>query len=54
LHAEQPADRIQRSSNMGVRMGIHATGNRARLYNGQGHPFSLVEGVARTRWPSDP
>ena len=23
------------------------------LYDGQCHPFSQVEGVARTRWPSD-
>jgi hypothetical protein len=37
---------------VGVRVGVHAAGDGARVfYDGQGHPFSLVEGVARTRWP---
>jgi hypothetical protein len=39
---------------MHVCVGIHAASYQACLYDGQGHPFSLVEGVARTRWPSDP
>jgi hypothetical protein len=32
-------------------VGVHAAGNRANLYNGHCHLFSLVEEVARTRWP---
>ncbi len=52
--AEQPSDGIERGGHVHVSVGIHATGNGACLYDGQSHPFSLVEGVARTRWPSDP
>ncbi len=34
--------------------GVHAAGDGARVfYDSQCHPFSLVEGVARTRWPPD-
>ncbi len=51
--AEQPADRIQRGSHMRVGVGVHAAGNGASLYDGHCHLFSLVEEVARTRWPSD-
>jgi hypothetical protein len=52
--AEQPADGIQRGGDMHVSVGVHAAGDDARVfYDGQCHPFSLVEGVARTRWPSD-
>jgi hypothetical protein len=36
-------------------MGVDAAGDGARVfYDGHAIPFSLVEGVARTRWPSDP
>ena len=52
--AEQPADRIERGGDVHVSVGIHAAGNGASLYNGHCHLFSLVEEVARTRWPSDP
>src|SRR6476620_11804739 len=39
---------------MHVGVGAHAAGDVARVfYDGQRHPFSLVEGVARTRWPPD-
>jgi hypothetical protein len=36
-----------------VRVGIHAAGDGACLYDGQCHLFSVVEGMARTRWPPD-
>jgi hypothetical protein len=40
-----------------VRVGVHAAGDgayfSASLYHGHSHPSSEVEGVARTRWPSD-
>jgi hypothetical protein len=52
-HAEQPADRVKRGSHMSVGVGVHATGDRARLYNGHCHLSSLVEGMAGTRCPSD-
>jgi len=45
---------IERSGDVHVRVGVHAAGDGACLYNGQCHPSSQVEGVARTRWPSDP
>ena len=51
--AKQPADRVKRSGDMGVRVSVYAAGDGACLYDGQCHPFSLSEGVARTRWPSD-
>jgi hypothetical protein len=53
LDAEQPSDGIQRSGDMHVRVGVHAAGDGPCLYDGQCHLFSLVEGMARTRWPSD-
>ena len=53
LDAEQPADGIERSGDVHVGVGVHAAGDGACLYDGQCHPFSLVEGMARTRWPSD-
>jgi hypothetical protein len=37
--AEQPADRIQRGGDVHVRVGIHAAGNRASLYNGHAISF---------------
>ena len=52
--AEQPADRVQCGGDVHVRVGIHAAGNCASIYDGHCHLFSLVEEVARTRWPSDP
>ena len=51
---EQPPDRIKRGGDMHVGMGVHTAGNCTCLYDGQCHPFSEVEGVARTRWPSGP
>jgi hypothetical protein len=40
LHAEQPADRVQRRGHMGVGVGIHAAGNSACfIYDGHRHPF---------------
>jgi hypothetical protein len=51
--AEQSSDGIKRGGDMYVSVGVHAAGDGACLYDGQCHPFSLVEGVARTRWPSD-
>jgi hypothetical protein len=54
LDAEQAPDRVQRSGDMRVGVGVHAAGDGAAVfYDGQGHPFSLVEGVARTRWPPE-
>jgi hypothetical protein len=52
--SEQPADRIQRGRDVGIGVGVHAAGNSACLYDGHCHLFSLIEEVARTRWPSDP
>ncbi len=52
--AEQPADRIQGGRDMGISVGVHSAGNSGCLYHGHCHLFSLVEEVARTRWPSDP
>jgi hypothetical protein len=49
--AEQPADWVQCGGDVHVRVGIHAAGNCASLYNGHCHLFSLDEEVARTRWP---
>src|SRR6266496_3069895 len=37
--AEQPADRIKRGGHMHVRVGVHAAGDSACLYDGQRHPF---------------
>ena len=51
--AEQPADGVQRGGDVHVGVGVHAAGDGACLYDGQCHLFSLVEGMARTRWPSD-
>jgi hypothetical protein len=51
--AEQTADRIQGGRDVGTRMGVYAAGNSACQYDGHCHLFSLVEEVARTRWPSD-
>ena len=51
--AQQTPDGIERSGDVHVRVGVHAAGDGACLYNGQCHPSSQVEGVARTRWPSD-
>ena len=45
---------LQCGGDVHVRVGIHAAGNCASLYDGHCHLFSLVEEVARTRWPSDP
>jgi hypothetical protein len=53
LHAEQPADGIKRGGDMSVGVGVHAARDGACLYDGQCHLFSVVEGMARTRWPSD-
>jgi hypothetical protein len=51
-YPEQPADGIQRSSDVHVRVGVHTAGHRARLYDGQRHPFlRLRDGTHR--WPSD-
>jgi hypothetical protein len=36
-----------------VSVGVHPAGDTACLYDGQCHLFSLVEGMARTRWPPD-
>jgi hypothetical protein len=52
--AEQPADRIERGGDVRVRVSVYAAGNCACLYDGHCHLFSLIEEVARTRWPSDP
>jgi hypothetical protein len=39
LHAQQPADPVQRRRHVGVRVGVHAAGNGACLiYDGQRHP----------------
>ena len=51
--AEQPANRIERGRDVHVRVGVHTAGDGAGLYDGQCHLFSLVEGMARTRWPPD-
>jgi len=37
--AEQPADRIERGSDVQVSVGIHAAGNCASLYNGHAISF---------------
>ena len=39
---------------MHVGMGVCTAGNCTCFYDGQCHPFSEVEGVARTRWPFGP
>ena len=39
LHAEQPADGIQRGRDMGISVGVHAASNGACLYDGHCHPF---------------
>ena len=39
--AGQPADRIERGGDVGIGVGVHAAGNRACLYDGHCHPFSL-------------
>ena len=55
LHAEQPADRIERGSDVRGGVRVHAAGDSAAVfYDGHAIPISLDEGVARTRWPSDP
>jgi len=51
--AEQSADRVERRGDVRVSVGIDPAGNGACLYDGQCHLFSQVEGMARTRWPSD-
>jgi len=51
--AEQPADRIQRGGDVHVCVSVHTTGDGACLYDGQCHLFSLVEGMARARWPPE-
>jgi len=51
--AEQPADRIERGCDVGIGMSVYAASNCACLYDGHCHLFSLVEEVARTRWPPD-
>ncbi len=51
--AEQPADRIKRGRDVGIGMSVYAASNCACLYDGHCHLFSLIEEVARTRWPSD-
>jgi hypothetical protein len=43
LHAEQSPDGIQRGD-VHVSMGVHPAGDGACFYDGQCHPFSLVEG----------
>ena len=53
LDTEQPSKGIERGGDVHVGMGVHAAGDGACLYDGQCHLFSLVEGMARTRWPSD-
>jgi hypothetical protein len=53
LHAEQSPDGIQRGGDVHVGVGVHAAGDGACFYDDQCHPFSLVKGVARTRWPPD-
>ena len=54
---QQPSDGVERSRDVHVRVGVHAAGDgayfSASLYDGHSHPFSEVEGMARTRWPSD-
>jgi hypothetical protein len=53
-HAQQPAEGLERGGHVHAGVGVHAAGDGARVfYDGQGHPFSVVEGVARTRWPPD-
>src|ERR1039457_627583 len=51
--AEQPSDGIERGGDLHVGVGVHTAGNCACLYDGHCHLFSEVEGMARTRWPSD-
>ena len=54
LDAEQPADGIKRGGDMHISVGVHAAGDDACVfYDGHAIPFPVVEGVARTRWPSD-
>jgi hypothetical protein len=53
LDAEQLPDRVQRSGDLRVGVGARAAGDGAAVFYDVGYPFSLVEGVARTRWPSE-
>ena len=49
LCAEQAANRIERSGDVYIQMGVHAAGDGAySFYDGHGHPFLLSgQGVAR-------
>jgi len=53
VDAQQTADPVQRSRDMHIKVGVHAAGDGAALYDGQGHPFLCV-GVARACWPTGP
>src|ERR1700752_1152321 len=44
LDAEEPADRVERSGDVHVSVSVHATGNGARLYDGQCHLCSWLKG----------
>jgi hypothetical protein len=40
LHAQQPADPVQRSRHMHIKMSVDAAGDGARVfYDGHRHPF---------------
>jgi hypothetical protein len=53
--AEQTAVDVQRGSDVHIQMGVDSAGDRARLYDGHRHPFSvqLGQGVARTSREGD-
>ena len=41
LDAEHAAVGVQRGGDMNIQMGVHPAGDRARLYDGHRHPFSV-------------
>jgi hypothetical protein len=55
LHAEQPSIGVECGGDMDIEVGVDPTGDRARLYDGHGHPFSvrIGQGVARTSREGD-
>ena len=44
LHAEQPADRVERGGDVHVGVGVHTARDGTRLYDGHCHPFLWLRG----------
>ena len=41
LHTEHTTVAVERGGDMDIEVGVDPTGDRARLYDGHGHPFSV-------------